>query len=122
MLISSTIQEYLTKYAQKMSCLVSTYCYLNITVHYICQFICLFEIIKVDWPQNALLNVYVSYRDAWTHLKSKDENKKDDTQDQEAKSRETRESQVLMKRTSYFDTAYYAHPFPAHPPHPTPLS
>ena len=27
----------------------------------VCQFICLFEIIKVDGPQNALLNVYVSY-------------------------------------------------------------
>ena len=63
LLISSTIQEYLTKYGptwKKMSCLVSAYCYLNIIVA-VCQLICLFEIIKVDGPQNALLNVYVSY-------------------------------------------------------------
>ena len=43
-----------------MSCLVSAYCYLNNIVA-VCQFICLFEIIKVDGPQNAFLNVYVSY-------------------------------------------------------------
>ena len=43
-----------------MSCLVSAYCYLN-NIEAVSQFICLFEIIKVDGPQNAFLNVYVSY-------------------------------------------------------------
>ena len=37
----------------------NAYCYLNIIIA-VWQFICLFEIIKVDGPKNALLNVYVS--------------------------------------------------------------
>ena len=41
-----------------MSSLVSAYFYLNIMVA-VCQFICLFEIIKDDGPQNTLLNVCV---------------------------------------------------------------
>ena len=46
---------------EKMSCLVSAYCYSNIIVD-VCQFFCLFEIIQVDGPQNAILNVHVSYQ------------------------------------------------------------
>ena len=57
-----------------MSCLVSAYCYLNNIVA-VCQFICLFEIIKVDGPQNAFLNVYVSYRrdGSWVGTIGRDE-------------------------------------------------
>ena len=42
-----------------MSRLVIAYCYLNIEA--VWHFICVFEIIKVDGPQNALLNVFMSY-------------------------------------------------------------
>ena len=40
--------------------LFSAHCFLNIIVA-VSQFYGLFEIIQVDGPQNALLNVYVSY-------------------------------------------------------------